>query len=328
VSVVVPTYNRANLAPRAVESALACCTADDEVIVVDDGSTDGTRAALAPYGNRIRYVLVERGGAGRARNRGIAEARHDLVAFLDSDDQWMPDALDVKRTLMHERPDVVFCFSDFASRTTSGQVDRRALRFWHEDPRGWDEILERIAGCEPSADAGIRIGSLYASEMRANYVFTSTMVARRSAAGSALRFAEDLPTYEDWECFGRLARTGPAAFIPWETAWQHRHDGPRLTDAGVIDSAYARIQVLERVWGADSDFLARQRRAYQAVLDAERRRYGKALVVAGRRDEARAAMRGLPLSALMRMALGLPAPVVRLGIEGRRLYRRVARAGR
>ena len=100
VSVVIPTYNRARLVCRAIDSALAATATGDEIIVVDDGSTDGTEAALAAYRGRIRYVKADHRGAGVARNRGVSEARGPLIAFLDSDDEWMPDKLELQRTLM------------------------------------------------------------------------------------------------------------------------------------------------------------------------------------------------------------------------------------
>ena len=90
VSVIILTYNRSAVVTRAVESALSCVRPDDEVLVVDDGSTDDTAAALARFGDRIRYLPGPHGGAGRARNRGVAAASRPLVAFLDSDDEWVP----------------------------------------------------------------------------------------------------------------------------------------------------------------------------------------------------------------------------------------------
>ena len=113
VSIVIPTYNRAHLVSRAVNSALQQCAPGDEVIVVDDGSTDSTGIVLAEFGERIRYIRKENGGAGAARNRGIREARNPLVAFLDSDDEWMPGKIELQRQFMQARPDVLFCFSDF-----------------------------------------------------------------------------------------------------------------------------------------------------------------------------------------------------------------------
>lgn len=93
VSVIIPTYNRAAVVPEAVRSVLAQDGVDLEVIVVDDGSTDGTEQVLAPWMDRIRYVRKENGGVSSARNRGVREATGDWIAFLDSDDVWQPGKL-------------------------------------------------------------------------------------------------------------------------------------------------------------------------------------------------------------------------------------------
>jgi glycosyltransferase involved in cell wall biosynthesis len=95
VSVVIPTYNRADKVCKTVESALAQTFCDLEVIVVDDGSADDTGKILADvYGSRIRYYFQPNQGASVARNRGIAEARGEWIAFLDSDDLWNKDKLE------------------------------------------------------------------------------------------------------------------------------------------------------------------------------------------------------------------------------------------
>src|SRR5262245_57694351 len=94
ISVVIPTYNRAHLIRRAVDSALLQCTERDEVIVVDDGSTDGTTDILTRYAGHVRYLKLPHAGAGHARNAGIAAARNPLIAFLDSDDEWLPGKLE------------------------------------------------------------------------------------------------------------------------------------------------------------------------------------------------------------------------------------------
>ena len=89
-SVVIPTYNRAELLRQALESVFAQPNFDGEIIVIDDGSTDGTLALTDAYGDRIRVFQQRNRGPGAARNRGIQEARGRYVAFLDSDDLWFP----------------------------------------------------------------------------------------------------------------------------------------------------------------------------------------------------------------------------------------------
>jgi glycosyltransferase involved in cell wall biosynthesis len=93
VSVVIPTYNRRSYIGASVESVLGQNFDDFEVIVVDDGSTDGTEEVLRPYAGRIRYVRQENRGAAVARNRGIRESRAEYIAFMDSDDLASPTHL-------------------------------------------------------------------------------------------------------------------------------------------------------------------------------------------------------------------------------------------
>jgi glycosyltransferase involved in cell wall biosynthesis len=93
VSVIIPTYNRARYISRAIESVLAQTYRDFDVIVVDDGSSDDTRHVLEAFGDRIRYVFQENAGPGAARNCGIRLSTGAHLAFLDSDDVWMPTFL-------------------------------------------------------------------------------------------------------------------------------------------------------------------------------------------------------------------------------------------
>jgi glycosyltransferase involved in cell wall biosynthesis len=317
VSVVIPTWNRARLVPRAVASALANVEAGDEVIVVDDGSTDDTVEALAPYRNNIRLLRGDHAGAGAARNRGVAAARRDLVAFLDSDDEWMPDKLALQKSVFRVRPDVLFCFSDFAARDAGGE-HRRFLSRWRGDSPGWEEVLGpgvpfSSLGDLPRTreDFSVHTGSLYLPLMLADCVATFTVAVRRAEAGPALRFAEDVPTFEDQECFGRLSRAGLAAYLDCETAWQHGHAGPRLTDANAYAAASARLKILERLWGADTDFLARHGEAYARRRAEQYRLRARWLLCRGRTPEARADLRLAGSAPLLdRVLARLPGLVV------------------
>jgi glycosyltransferase involved in cell wall biosynthesis len=96
VSVVIPTYNGGAYISQAIDSLLAQTLPPAEIIVVDDGSTDDTRGALAPYGASIRYFRQQNRDVFAARNRGVEKAKHELIAFLDSDDVWHPRKLELQ----------------------------------------------------------------------------------------------------------------------------------------------------------------------------------------------------------------------------------------
>lgn len=111
VSVVIPTHNRAQHIARAIDSVIAQTGADCEIIVVDDGSRDATGDVIRPYGDRLRYVRQDNAGPSAARNRGWRMARHDWLAFLDSDDLWKPGKLQRQMELV-ERTGTHVCFTD------------------------------------------------------------------------------------------------------------------------------------------------------------------------------------------------------------------------
>ena len=94
VSVVIPAYNAEAFVGDAIDSVLAQTFHDFEIIVVDDGSADGTRRVVTAYGDRVRFYQQEQAGASRARNRGIEEAHGEFIAFLDADDLWLPTKLE------------------------------------------------------------------------------------------------------------------------------------------------------------------------------------------------------------------------------------------
>jgi glycosyltransferase involved in cell wall biosynthesis len=112
VSVIIPTYNRAGLVKEAVASVLAQTYRDFEIVVVDDGGTDGTGEALAPWPAVRLLRHASRRGVAAARNTGIAAARGEWLAFLDSDDLWRPEKLARQIFWLESQPELVICQTD------------------------------------------------------------------------------------------------------------------------------------------------------------------------------------------------------------------------
>ncbi|MEP6774920.1 MAG: glycosyltransferase family A protein, partial [Chloroflexota bacterium] len=107
ISAVITAYNYAGFLPAAIESVLEQTRPADEIVVVDDGSTDDTALIVARYAARgVRYVYKANGGAGSARNRGIRETSGDLIAFLDGDDSWVADKLSAQLAHIEQNPGV------------------------------------------------------------------------------------------------------------------------------------------------------------------------------------------------------------------------------
>jgi glycosyltransferase involved in cell wall biosynthesis len=133
VTTVIPTYNRAHDVVIAVDSALAQHYPRDrhEIIVVDDGSNDDTAAVLeARFGDRIRVLRKVNGGVSAARNHGVAHARGDAIAFLDSDDSWAPDKLSAQVDVLNRRPEIAMVLTSLieidSQRRPLGPVSRRS----------------------------------------------------------------------------------------------------------------------------------------------------------------------------------------------------------
>ena len=124
ISAVIPTYNRRDHIPRAIQSVLSQTAAVDEVIIVDDGSTDGTAEEIErTFGNLVRVIRQANQGVSGARHRGVLEAQGDWIAFLDSDDEWTPDRNRVMCEAIGKVPaDVAWIFGNTQEITDAGET--------------------------------------------------------------------------------------------------------------------------------------------------------------------------------------------------------------
>lgn len=134
ISVIVPTFNRAALLRRALGSILNQTSPVDEVIVVNDGSTDNTADVVRSFGQAVRYVHQANSGVSAARNRGLREVKFEWVAFLDADDEWLPRKIERQRAILRANPHLKWCSGSptmigtkKGTVTVSHQVRRRMV---------------------------------------------------------------------------------------------------------------------------------------------------------------------------------------------------------
>jgi glycosyltransferase involved in cell wall biosynthesis len=307
LSVIIPTYNRAGMICRAIDSVISQITVDDEIIVIDDGSTDGTEESLNKVRDRIIYRRISHGGAGRARNEGIKIAHNGLIAFLDSDDEWMPQKTKLQRALLQARPDVLFCFSDWRDLDPEQHPVSHLVSLWHLAYLDKDKSFgENILGPgvpfssmaplpEGIDDFMVHIGDIYGKEMERELVSVITLMYRRGSKHRGdLKFSEDVPTREEWEFVGKLARKGLVAYLDCATAIAHRHEGPELIKLDYLDPIAflnARIKLLERVWGADTEYLKEHHEEYLKVNREIHKSLIREFLRLGRTQEAREEIR-------------------------------------
>jgi hypothetical protein len=180
-------------------------------------------------------------------------------------------------------------------------------------------LYSRIAPLPPGqADFPVHVGDMFLREMESDYILTSSLMVRRAEAGDALHFAEDLPISEDKECFARIARAGLGAYMDVELACQWGHGGGRVSvSSNTYSQASARLKLLERIWGADPEFLARHGEEHAQAVAEQHRRRAQWLLVRGRTREARADLRAAQSSLAYHLLARLPGPIVR-GVFGLR----------
>jgi glycosyltransferase involved in cell wall biosynthesis len=211
VSVIVPTYQRREMVGRAIASALAQTFTDFELIVVDDGSTDGTESAVQNLDQRIRYVRQENRGVSAARNTGIRLARGPIVALLDSDDCWLPRHLEIVTALLARYPNAVLC-------STSPRVE--------------------VGGRQPIEQAEL-IDALPTLFVENIVGVPASVAVRRDALLAVDGYDERLLVMEGWDLWLRLAALGPFALLQHQTVVVHATAGS-LTERAARNGEYLR----------------------------------------------------------------------------------------
>ncbi|HEY0012557.1 MAG TPA: glycosyltransferase [Allosphingosinicella sp.] len=267
VTAILPVFDRAGSVARAIESVLGQSYAPVELIVVDDGSTDDTADVIERYRGRATILRQENRGAYAARNLALAHARGDLVAFIDSDDAWLPEKLDRQVPLM--RGDVALVYGDVAvvaePRDDAPRTGRTSFS-WVIPRRG--RVLDGLA-------AG-------------NFVPTCTALVRRSALEEIGGFPEESRVSADYVTWFRIARRHAFDFVPEPVALYTLHEAGISYDLGRALAARIRLFQEERARTADA--------ATRRILDRLLFNLGLHLALAAARGRAKTVERPLALA--------------------------------
>jgi glycosyltransferase involved in cell wall biosynthesis len=223
VSIVIPTYNHKQYVWQAVDSALAQTYLHCEVIVVDDGSTDGTGEMLNErYGDRIRYIYQENQGLSATRNTGTRVARGEFIHYCDADDQLLPAEVGRCLDVFREHPDATLVYSLCQRVEDDGKTPI---------PYEWPPL--------PSGDIFCQL----LTSPVGNFVPQCAALMRRQAVLDAGGFNENLRAAEDWDMWLRLAARHKLVFLPEFLARYRVRPDAMHTDP--LRMAVARLQVVQ-----------------------------------------------------------------------------------
>lgn len=199
VSVIIPTYNRLRLLRQALDSIHAQTVRPLEVIVVDDGSQEDIAEGVADHPVRPLVIRQDRCGPGAARNRGLGEARGELVAFLDSDDLWLPTKLEKYLAVLSSRRDTRLLYGPMSPIDVNGRP---------------------VAGRTKPCHDGWIVQELFCS----SFVHVPTILCPRDVLNGAGGFNPNLPVCEDYELWLRLSVRMPFGLVDEPLALRRLHD--------------------------------------------------------------------------------------------------------
>jgi glycosyltransferase involved in cell wall biosynthesis len=202
VSVIIPTYNRAQSIASAVASVLSQTYRHMELIVVDDGSTDNTRQALEPFKDRLQYIYQNNAGPASARNRGIRIASGEWLAFLDSDDTWYPRKLEIQLA------ESIRMNADLSFHDLSLNSDENSINI-----PSWNLHVTQSSAGHAALGSGVLLDAYGLMMMIGHFFLTTTFMVKRDAILAVGGFREDLRTSEDLELYFRLAARYIVAYV-------------------------------------------------------------------------------------------------------------------
>ena len=288
ISVIIPTYNRANFILSAINSVLNQTYKDYEIIIIDDGSTDSTKEMLEQYKNAIVYIYQENSGVSAARNAGIKLAKGDWIAFLDSDDEWHDDYLSTQIMHIEQYKDSVAFIANSNTIKFDGSIDNhfKGIKILN---------LFKNRTC-------IHIKRPISFVVERGYWFLQSTIIRKDVLIDAGLFDETISIAEDLDLISRVAQRGSITFCKEEKVKIIR----RIEEIENLTAKSRRLLKIRidsyiKVYGnllRLQNLSIQEKRTISKILSFHLRALGNALMMEGNNDEAfiqyRAAIRLYP----------------------------------
>lgn len=270
VSIVIPTYNRKDELPRAIHSVIEQSYFDWEIVLIDDGSTDGTDKIAADYtqllGDRFVYLHQKNSGCCSARNKGIEISRGKFIAFLDSDDEFAPTKLQRQLELFRKVPTLGFVYSDFSYVDLDGQKHMSVFDTQCPLAREVEHttVGENLCVCDQN---------LFDTLLRSYFIATIVGMVRREVLSDTIRFMADPAYSEEWLFYLRVTRTCQTGFINEPLSIHHHLAGSEArTDS--LRNTYRQYQLFQEMLRILKPLTSSQRRTIKHNLSASAEQLG------------------------------------------------------
>jgi len=225
ISAIIPTYNNAEYIEEAINSILAQSHPVDEIIVVDDGSSDNTETlvrAIEQKTDMLSYTKQHNQGPSAARNHGIELANGDWVAFLDADDRWPKDKIALQIAALQREPSLQLIAGDMAETDQQGNVQVESVLAKHQ----LLEPFQRLAGRA--------LNNALTALVSKNFIPTGTVLVKRSALNQAGGFNPDIRFGEDLELWAKIACHHPITCLPERLMYRRQHGANATHNTGLM----------------------------------------------------------------------------------------------
>lgn len=206
ISVVIPAYNAQNTIARAIQSVLNQIRPADEMIVIDDGSSDNTAQAAGSFGEKVTVIRQTNAGASVARNKGIEASHGEWIAFLDADDEWLPEKLQLQVGHLREHPELKWTYSNFFRK----EPDDRPLQLAHVSDKLQEQLTNNI------------FHDYFRAYADGGYAWTSVLIIHREVFKQTGMFEVGMKRAQDNDLWFRIGYQYPqVGYLPQPLAIYH-----------------------------------------------------------------------------------------------------------